>query len=273
MAYKKSRNLKKKSFRRKSRKAIKGQKGRGNVSGKNTPVPEEEYDIERANIPIQRQLRSNLPASIMTSSSIDDYDIESATHTPIASIKTRQFSPLPYGSRPNTPFQISDPIIKTTPTRGEKIHDNSTEGEFVLDINKIKLAELANSAKEYKLKKLEEEDWNEADKKMEEETKNTIEKLRKRVWGIKENEEYRKRKSMWDERTRMEDLVRQEAEEAKRAMYRDLDKKEVQLESREEAYQEDIKNRIKRHNKWFTPIFEKDRKNKGGKRTRKRKTK
>ncbi len=271
MTYKKSRNLKKKNFRRKSRRVIKKQKGRGNVSGKNTPVPEEEYDIERADTPIQSQSRFNIPSTIMTNFSLDDYDVESGTPIPLASINTRQFSPLPYGSRPNTPFQISDPIIKTTPTRAEKIDDNSTEGEFVLDINKIKLGELANSAKEYKLKKQEEDDWNEADKKLEEETKKTIEKLRKRIWGEKDQQEYEKRKSVWDKRKRMEDLVRQEAEEAKRAMYRDLDKKEVQLETAEEAYQEDINKRKKRHNKWFTPIFQKDRKNKGGKRTRKRK--
>ena len=262
MRYKKSKISKKRNFRRKSgkseknrksRKVIKKQRGRGNVTGKNTPLPEKDYDLERAETPIRGH---NVPSTIMTNFSLDDYDVETAT--PIA----RQFSPLPYGSRPTTPFQMSGPIIKTKPTTGEKkSDDNPTDDnyEYVLDINKIKE------------EKEEKEDWDKADNELEKETKNTIDKLRKKVRSEKQQKEYEDRKKRWNQDKRIKDLVRQEAEEAKRAMYRDLDKKEVQLETPEQAYQEDINRRIKRHNKWFTPIFQKDRKNKGGKRTRKRK--
>jgi hypothetical protein len=263
MTYKKSKiskknNSKKNNFRRKSRK-VKKQRGRGNVTGKNTPVPEKDYDLERAETPVQSQMRFNVPSTIMTNFSLDDYDVETATPTPVASINTRQFSPLPYGSRPTTPFQMSGPIIKTTPTRGETKSDVDLDDndEYMLDINKIKR---------------EKEDWNEADMELEEETKKTIEKLRKKAWSEKEIKEYEKRKKDYEKKKRIEDLVRQESEEARKAMSKDADKKEVQLETPEQAYQEDINRRIKKYNKWFTPIFQKDRKNKGGKSQKKRKS-
>ena len=292
MAYKKTKKMKQVQFRKISRntkKNKKTQRGRGNVSGKTTPAPEED-DLE-SRITQKEQSRRLERPSIVTSFSLDDYDVESATPTPKNDSKNRNtFSPSLFGSRPTTPLTVGTSIIQTTPTRpGQKSNKDTDSyqikieediGEHVLDTvfnnDDVIFEDLKKRENKEKMKEIVSQAATEASKRKEDKlTKKAFEwntefdNLEKRQEREDVTQDWKQRQKVWEKNKQMKDLTEQEKRERLAAESADATDREIVWENA--AERQKFRNK-RRGNRWWANTFDKDRKNKGGK-TRKTKNK
>jgi hypothetical protein len=284
MAYKKTKKVKQGQFRKISRntkKTKKTQRGRGNVSGKTTPAPDD-FDLE-SRITQKEQSRRLERPSIITSFSLDDYDIESATPTPKNESKNRNtFSPTPFGSRPTTPLTVGTSIIQTTPTRpGKKSKSNEELDSYQIKIEEdvdldtvfnnddVIFEDLKKRENKEKMKDIVSQAATEASKRKEDKlTKKAFEwntefdNLEKRQEREDVRQDWKQRQKVWEKNKQMKDLTAQEKRERLAAESADATAREVVWENAAER-RKFINKR--RGNRWWANTFDKDRKNKGGK--------
>jgi len=286
MAYKKT---KKRQFRKIAKRAInntkktkKTQRGRGNVSGKTTPAPDD-FDLE-SRITQKEQSRRLERPSIMTSFSLDDYDIESATPTPKNESKNRNtFSPTPFGSRPTTPLTVGTSIIQTTPTRpGKKSKSNEELDSYQIKIEEdvedvdtlfnnddVIFEDLKKRENKEKMKDIVSQAATEASKRKEDKlTKNAFkwntefDNLEKRQEREDVTQDWKQRQKLWEKNKQMKELTEQEKRERLAAESADATAREVVWENAAERRK--FLNK-RRGNRWWANTFDQDRKNKGGK--------
>lgn len=290
MAYKKTKKVKQGQFRKISRntkKTKKTQRGRGNVSGKTTPATQD-FDLE-SRITQKEQSRRLERPSIITSFSLDDYDIESATPTPKNDSKNRiTFSPTPFGSRPTTPLTVGTSIIQTTPTRpGKKsksnedlnsyqikIEDDIGEVDTVFNNDDVVFEDLKKRENKEKMKEIVSQAATEASKRKEDkltqkafEWNTEFDNLEKRQEREDVTQDWKQRQKVWEKNKQMKELTEQEKRERLAAESADATAREVVWENA--AERQKFRNK-RRGNRWWANTFDKDRKNKGGK-TKKRK--
>jgi len=290
MAYKKTKKVKQGQFRKISRntkKTKKTQRGRGNVSGKTTPAPDD-FDLE-SRITQKEQSRRLERPSIMTSFSLDDYDIESATPTPKNESKNRNtFSPTPFGSRPTTPLTVGTSIIQTTPTRpGKKSKSNEELDSYQIKIEEdvedvpnsvfnnddVIFEDLKKRENKEKMKEIVSQAATEASKRKEDRlTQNAFkwntefDNLEKRQEREDVTQDWKQRQKVWEKNKQMKDLTEQEKRERLAAESADATDREIVWENAAERRK--FLNK-RRGNRWWANTFDQDRKNKGGK-TKKR---
>lgn len=290
MAYKKTKKVKKGQFRKIAKRAInntkktkKTQRGSGNVSGKTTPAPDD-FDLE-SRITQKEQSRRLERPSIITSFSLDDYDIESATPTPKNESKNRiTFSPTPFGSRPTTPLTVGTSIIQTTPTRPGnksksneeldssyqiKIEDDIGEVDTVFNNDDVIFEDLKKRENKEKMKEIVSQAATEASKRKEDkltqkafEWNTEFDNLEKRQEREDVTQDWKQRQKVWEKNKQMKELTEQEKRERLTAESADATAREVVWENAAER-RKFINKR--RGNRWWANTFDKDRKNKGGK--------
>ena len=291
MAYKKTKKVKQGQFRKiakragNTKKTKKTQRGRGNVSGKTTPATQD-FDLE-SRITEKEQSRRLERPSIITSFSLDDYDIESATPTPKNESKNRiTFSPTPFGSRPTTPLTVGTSIIQTTPTRvGKKsneelnssyqikIEDDMGEVDTVFNNDDVIFEDLKKRENKEKMKDIVSQAATEASKRKEDkltqkafEWNTEFDNLEKRQEREDVTQDWKQRQKVWEKNKQMKELTEQEKQERLAAESADATAREVVWENAAER-QKFLNKR--RGNRWWANTFDQDRKNKGGK-TKKR---
>jgi hypothetical protein len=285
MAYKKTKKGQFRKISRNTKKTKKTQRGRGNVSGKTTPATQD-FDLE-SRITEKEQSRRLERPSIITSFSLDDYDIESATPTPKNDSKNRiTFSPTPFGSRPTTPLTVGTSIIQTTPTRpGKKSKSNEDLNssyqikieddnlDTVFNNDDIIFEDLKKRENKEKMKEIVSQAATEASKRKEDkltqkafEWNTEFDNLEKRQEREDVTQDWKQRQKVWEKNKQMKELTEQEKRERLTAESADATAREVVWENAAER-RKFINKR--RGNRWWANTFDKDRKNKGGK-TKKR---
>ena len=272
MVYKKSMKIKKRQFRKKTKRT---QRGCGNVSGKSTPAPEPTDDDLESRITEKEKSRHPERPTIMTSLSLDDYDVESATPTPKNDTRNRiTFSPTPFGSRPTSPLSVGTTIIQTTPTRpGKKTKPTEQLNSYQIKIEedetnnnddvifedlkkKEKMKDIISQAAFEALKRKEDvlskkaQEWNtEFDNQEKKQLREDI------------TYDWKQRQKLWGKNKQMKELTEQENRERMAAESADATAREVVWEDSAKTLKYLNK---KRGNRWWANEFDKDRKNKGG---------